>query len=183
MIEELGARLLAELDAAGVPYMVVGSIASSYHGEPRMTRDVDVVIDPSPDPLDRLVERLLASGLYADPAAARQALAERTQFNVVDPVSGWKVDLIVRKDRPFSRSEFERRRTVDLPTGRISMATAEDTILAKLEWALLGESQRQLRDVAGIVGVSGPDLDLTYLDRWARELGVWEDWERLRPDR
>jgi hypothetical protein len=69
----------------------------------------------------------------------------------------------------------------DLPIGRLQMATAEDTILAKLEWARSGQSERQLQDAAGIVAVSGAELDLDYLDRWADELGVRESWETIRP--
>jgi hypothetical protein len=182
-IQDFAAQVLRELEAAGIPYMVVGSVASSFHGDPRSTRDLDIVIDPEPKHLDRFVQRLTAAGLYADSEVGREALNARTQFNVVDPESGWKVDLIVRKDRPFSREEFSRRTEADLPFGRMSVATAEDTILAKLEWARSGESERQLRDAAGIVAVSGPDLDLEYLDRWAAELGVHHDWERIRPKR
>lgn len=180
-LEELAARIVAQLDAAGIPYMVVGSLASSYHGEPRMTRDIDVVIDPDADSLGLLVDRLRDGGLYADADAAREALAERNQFNVIDPPSGWKVDLIIRKDRPFSREEFMRRVEADLPIGRLHLASAEDTILAKLEWARSGQSERQLQDAAGIVAVSGAELDLEYLDRWADELGVRASWDTLRP--
>jgi len=180
-LHEVASRLLAELQHAGIASMVVGSFASSYHGEPRMTRDLDVVIDPTSDSLGRLLDRLQAAGFYADRVAARQAVAERTQFNVIDPASGWKVDLIIRKERAFSRGEFERRQAAALPMGQVAIATAEDTILAKLEWGRSGESERQLRDVAGIVAVSGPQLDLVYLDRWADQLGVRESWERVRP--
>ena len=182
-LEELAASLLEHLDAAGVPHMIVGSVASSYHGEPRMTRDLDVVIDPEPERLDALLARLQGAGLYADADAARVALAQRTQFNAIDPRSGWKADLIIRKDRPFSREEFARRAEARLPLGAVQIATAEDAILAKLEWAHSGRSERQLSDVAGMVAVSGDRLDLTYLDRWAAELGVTDLWERVRPRR
>ncbi len=180
-LEGLVARLVRELETAGIPYMIVGSLASSYHGEPRMTRDVDVVIDPSSEAVGLLVGRLRDAGLYADADAAREALAERSQFNVIDPATGWKLDLIVRKDRPFSREEFARRESAELSMGPLRVATAEDTILAKLEWAASGQSERQLRDAAGVVAVSGDRLDLEYLDRWATELGVQELWQDIRP--
>lgn len=180
-LHDLAAGLLAALEEAGIPSMVVGSFASSYHGEPRTTRDLDVVIDPAAGSLEALLDRLLAGGFYADRGAAQQAIVDRTQFNVIDPESGWKVDLIIRKERAFSRQEFDRRQEVDLPFGRFAIATAEDTILAKLEWGRSGESERQLRDVAGIVAVSGAELDLAYLDRWADELGVHDSWQRARP--
>jgi hypothetical protein len=180
-LEDLAARFFGQLHAASIPYMVVGSLASSYHGEPRMTRDIDVVIDPGPDALGVLLDRLQATGLVAEATAARQALTERTQFNVIDPASGWRVDLTIRKDRPFSREEFARREEADLPMGQLQVATVEDTILAKLERARSGQAERQLQDGAGIVAVSGDRLDLGYLDRWAAELGVQDSWERIRP--
>jgi hypothetical protein len=182
-LEDLAARLIAELKAADIPMMLTGSVASSYHGRPRMTRDLDIVIDADAAHLDTLLPRLAALHFYVDADAAREALASRSQFNVIDPESGWKADLIIRKDRPFSREEFARREEADLPFGSVAVARPEDLILAKLEWALAGQSERQLDDVEGIVAVSGDRLDLAYLDRWATELGVSEPWERIRPTR
>jgi hypothetical protein len=179
-LDDLVARLVEILDDVQVPYMVVGSVASSYHGEPRMTRDLDLVIDPTPDSLQALVAKLQTSGLYADPDAAASALANRSQFNAIDPASGWKVDLMIRGERPFDRAEFMRRQPVELPRTTVRMATAEDVILAKLEWALAGESERQLRDAAAILAVSGEMLDFDYLDGWAAQLGVTEVWETIK---
>src|SRR5207244_6593890 len=96
-------------NAADITFMVTGSVASSYYGEPRSTRDLDVVIDPTPASLERLIAGLQQAGFYVDPDAARGAVAERSQFNAIGPESS-KVDLIVRKDRSFSREEFRRRR-------------------------------------------------------------------------
>jgi hypothetical protein len=175
-LTDLTSRLIKLLDEFDVPYMVTGSVASSYYGEPRMTRDLDVVIDPDESKLRALVEALEAAGFYADTDAAAEALANRTQLNVIDPASGWKADLIIRKDRPFSREEFARRQVADLPGVSAFVATAEDLIVAKLEWARAGESERQLRDVASILAVSGDRLDLAYLGRWVDELGLRDQW-------
>lgn len=174
-------RITRLLDETGVPYMVVGSLASSFHGEPRQTRDIDMVIDPSgTDVLRRFLERLPADELYADAGAATEALEQRTSFNVIEAATGWKVDLIVRRDRSFSREEFGRRVRVRLLDSDIHLATAEDTIIAKLEWATQGESERQLRDVAAILETQADGLDRTYLDRWIRALGVEDAWEQAR---
>ncbi|MFH0751717.1 MAG: hypothetical protein V2B17_07765, partial [Chloroflexota bacterium] len=99
------AGTIAQLERAGVPYMITGSVASSYHGEPRATRDLDIVIDPDPGGINRLVGELEAAGLYVDAEAALHALDDRTQFNAIDAATGWKVDFLVRRDRPFSREE------------------------------------------------------------------------------
>jgi len=126
---DLVARMADRLERAGIPYMVTGSLASSFHGEPRTTRDVDLVIDPTPQALTAFVGRLPASEFSVDADAARVALQERSQFNIVEVETGWKVDFLVRKDRPFSVEEFERRMPAELLGHRAFIATAEDTIM------------------------------------------------------
>lgn len=153
-LSELIARITDRLEAAGIPYMVVGSMASSFHGEPRATADLDVVIDSTPEALARFLGELPPD---VDAVAARKALADRSQFNLVEQSSGWKVDLLIRRDRPFSATEFQRRQRADLLGTPGFIATAEDTIVAKLEWAKSGGSERQLRDVQSILAVSGDE--------------------------
>lgn len=179
-LAELISRITTRLEAAGIPYMVVGSIASSFHGEPRATADLDLVIDPTPDALARFLRGLPPDEYYVDPRTAHSALEDRSQFNLVEQSSGWKADLLIRRDRPFSAREFQRRQRADLLGTAGFIATAEDTIVAKLEWAKAGESERQLRDVRSILAVSGEQLDTEYIDRWVRELDLTELWEVTR---
>ena len=143
-----------------------------------MTHDVDVVLDPTLAELSRLVGELAQAGLYADVDVARRALESRRQFNVIEASSGLKIDLIIRKERPFSTKELGRRRRVDLGLGlEVAVATAEDTILSKLEWASkAGGSERQLSDVIGIIETNPGKLDTDYIERWATELGVSDSW-------
>ena len=98
---------------------------------------------------------------------------------MIDLRTGWKADLIVRKRRGFSREEFQRRERVDLLGVPVWVASAEDTILSKLEWAEASASERQVRDAQGIVDVRGDALDVAYLRRWATELGLTDRLERL----
>jgi hypothetical protein len=107
------ALVIPALHGADIRYMVTGSLPSPYHGEPRATRDLDLVIDPSPASLERLVDGLRASGFYVDADMARRALTERSQFNAIRP-SAEKVDFVIRKERPFSIEEFGRREPADL---------------------------------------------------------------------
>ena len=93
-------------------------------------------------------------------------------FNVVDTTSGWKVGFVVRKDREFSVLELQRRISAELLGVRLFVASAEDTVLAKLEWAVAGGSERQLGDAAAVLSVSGEALDWNHLWRWADALGV-----------
>jgi hypothetical protein len=179
-VGELVRRLVVKLDGAGSPHMVAGSFASTYHGVPRSTQDIDIVIDPSPSSLDAMVASLPEAEYYVDADAARHAMSVRSQFNLIDMATGWKVDLIVRKARPFSIEEFRRREAGELFGTRVFLATAEDSVVAKLEWAKLADSERQLRDVAGILSVRGPALDVAYIERWVAELGLSEGWTRVR---
>lgn len=175
---EILAQVIGVLDGAGVPYMVTGSLASSYHGEPRATRDVDIVIDPTPVSLREVTDALAAAGFYIDADAASAALASRSQFNAIGSDAS-KVDFIIRRDRPFSVEELRRREPADLLGTPGFVATAEDVVLAKLEWAAESDSNRQLRDAAAIVAITR-DLDVAYLDRWAARLGVTEAWQSIR---
>jgi hypothetical protein len=176
---ELLAGIGARLEAAGIPYMVTGSVASSFHGEPRATRDIDIVVDPMPTALDAFVASLTPDQFYVDPEAARAALAERSQFNVIELASGWKVDLLIRKHRPFSVEELARRQPADVLGSPTFVASAEDVVIAKLEWAKAGESERQLRDVAAILAVSGDRLDHPYIERWVSALGLQKAWSEV----
>lgn len=177
---ELVARITRSLEQLGIPHMLVGSLASSFHGEPRTTRDVDIVVDPSAESLRRFVGTLGPPEFYVDDRAAADALEGRTSFNVIELASGWKVDLLIRKDRPFSRRELDRRIRVRLLGTDTYVATAEDTIIAKLEWAKAGESERQLRDVRSILTVNGEALDYAYIGRWVGALDLADDWERVK---
>ena len=101
-------------------------------------------------------------------------------FKVIDLASGWKIDLILRKNRPFSRDEFARRMKMTVLGVPVFVASPEDTIVAKLEWSKLsGGSQRQRRDVAGIVATVGVALDRAYLERWVRDLDLTEEWAAI----
>ncbi len=162
-------------------YMITGSVASSYHGEPRSTRDLDIVIDPDPVAINRLVAEIQEAGMYVDPDAAVAALGGRTQFNAIDATSGWKVDFLIRRNRPFSQEEFDRRTRANLLGTTAWIASPEDTIIAKLEWAVSSGSDRQLSDAAAMLDIGRDSLDLAYIDRWVAGLGLHEAWSRAQP--
>ncbi|WP_394826471.1 hypothetical protein [Pendulispora albinea] len=174
------ALVVGALDAAAIPYMLAGSFASSHHGAPRTTQDIDLVIDPTWASLDRFLASLSSDQVYVDPDVARDEFRRRGQFNVISGKTMWKVDVIFRKARGFSHEELARRVPAKVLGLQVYVASAEDTVLAKLEWAKLGESERQLRDVRGILDVQGEALDVVYIERWLDELGVRELWNRVR---
>jgi len=175
-LEAFFRRVVGIIEDTGIPYMVTGSIAAAYHAEPRATRDIDLVIAVSLDEMEKLLTRLDSEGFYVGHEAARDALRRRSQFNAIDPESGWKVDWIIRKDRPFSRKEFERRQRVELMDLELPMVTAEDLIIAKLEWARRGASELQLRDALAILLQRGGELDRAYIEGWVDELQLDHEW-------
>ena len=171
--------VVTALDSAGVPYMLTGSFAAAFHGAGRATMDIDLVIDPTLSQLRSLVRSLAGAGTYLSSESAEEALANRSMFNIVDTTSGWKVDLIVRKLRPFSQTEFERRQRADYEGCPLWVASVEDVIVAKLEWAKLGASARQLEDVAALLRIQGGRLDRTYLKHWIAALGLTAQWDQV----
>jgi hypothetical protein len=173
-------RILRALAAADVPYMLTGSLASAIHGAPRTTQDIDIVIAPTLGSLERLLRQFPPDGYYVSRDAALAAYGTEGMFNVIDMASGWKIDFIIRKSRPFSVAEFERRRTVDLLGSRLWVASAEDVMIAKLEWAKMAESERQIADVAGILRTQGEELDLGYIERWTNALGLQDEWAKAK---
>jgi hypothetical protein len=173
------ARVGAALSQSGVTYMLAGSFASSYHGAPRATQDIDIVVDPTFDSLDRFLDALKGDDVYFDADVARQEFKRRGQFNVIDGATAWKVDVIFRKARPFSIEEMARRIPATVLGMPVFVATAEDTVLAKLEWSKLGESGRQLRDVRALLEAKGESLDRAYIERWLDDLDVRELWEKV----
>jgi hypothetical protein len=178
--EDIFRRILEALNTAGIPYMLTGSFAGAYHGIPRATQDIDLVIAPTASQLQHLVRLLPDTEYYISGEAALDALRRETQFNVIDFATGWKIDLIIRKSRIFSHTEFERRSAVDLFGLQVFIASAEDILLAKLEWVKAGESMRQLEDCANILRARREELDYTYIQRWVLHLGLAAQWEQTR---
>ncbi len=170
------------LKALDVPYMIGGSLASAVHGIARSTLDVDLVAALCPEHAEALV-RALGNAFYADLDAIRTAIASRTSFNLIHLETMTKVDVFVLKGRPYDHAQFARRteQVVAMsPERRAWVASAEDTILSKLEWYRLGGevSERQWRDVLGIISAQAERLDVAYMRRWARTLGVGDLLER-----
>jgi hypothetical protein len=171
-------RIIEKLQAAGISYMISGSLGSSFHGKPRTTNDIDIVIEVDEKKLLAFVKSL-GDGYYVSEDAARKALFNTATFNIVDFSSGYKTDIIVRKNRAFSREEFARRKPAEIIGEHFYIVSAEDSILSKLEWAKKGESERQFNDAVGVAEVQWGNLDLDYLKKWAKQLDLAALLERL----
>ncbi len=173
-------RITGHLDQRGIAYMVVGSFASTYFGALRTTLDIDIVIQATPDQLRGFVADLQADDYYAELDAALEALKHESMFNAIDSATGWKIDLIFRKSRAFDREEFGRRVPAKLFDIQLFVASVEDVVISKLEWAKLGQSQRQIEDVAKVLAVQWNSLDQRYLAKWIGELELQEQWSAAK---
>lgn len=171
-------KLRAALEAANIPYFVSGSFASSAHGVPRSTNDIDIVIaPPEPRALTRLLKQFPASEFGLSEEDAHDALNRRAQFNVIDYATHWKVDFILRQDTSFDESRFARREIVEIAGIRLYAASAEDILITKLWWAKLSDSERQISDAAGIIRVQAENLQRAYVERWVSVLGLDDQWQ------
>jgi hypothetical protein len=172
--------------ALDIVYALGGSMASSLLGKPRFTEDADITVEPFPGREQELVARF-GPDYYLSLAAVEEAVRQRSSFNVVHTTSGFKIDVFVRKDRPFEESVITRRHTVSLaehPGETIVLVSPEDIILLKLEWLRKGGeiSDRQWGDILGVLKVQLGKLDDAYLDYWAGELKVGDLLARARQE-
>lgn len=164
------------LESLGIVHMIGGSLASSIHGEPRATNDFDVVADVTRSQTDFIVAALGPAGFYVSEEAIEDAVRRRTSFNVIHR-GAVKIDVFVCPDREWDRVALARRMLVDYPGiagRRVFVRSPEDIILKKLEWFRLGGevSERQWRDVKGVLRVRAGALDSCYLEKWAGVLGI-----------
>jgi hypothetical protein len=160
--------------------MVVGSFASAWYGEPRLTHDIDIVVQLGLDAVDRLCGAFPAPEFYVSAPAAREAVSMRGQFNVIHPASGNKIDFMIARVDAWGRSQLARRgRRPILPDREAFVAAPEDVIVSKLRYYQEGGSDKHLRDIAGMLQVSGDVIDKEYINHWVAQLGLTQEWQAV----
>lgn len=162
--------IATRLDSAGIAYMITGSMALALYAQPRMTRDIDLVVECHPKDSGTIFD-LFKPDCYVELESIRGAVKTRGMFNVIHNEWIIKADFIVRKDTDYRNEEFRRRRHFEIEGVSVCFVAPEDLILSKLVWAREANSETQRKDVRSIVQ-SGLDLDWEYIERWAAELGV-----------
>jgi hypothetical protein len=172
MNEELQVLLLVaqRLEKAGIAYMVTGSVAMSFYATPRMTRDIDIVIDIRETDIPRMVD-LFTSDFYINRNMIESAIRHEDMFNIIHNEYVVKIDFVVRKSDEYRQVEFARRRKVRVDSTDIWIVSPEDLVLSKLWWAKDSHSERQLADVTNIMN-HVPDLNREYLQKWVQGLGL-----------
>jgi hypothetical protein len=179
--DELLRTVVLVLERLEIPYLITGSIATIFYGEPRFTNDIDIVVWLTAGREEELAREFSSPEFYLSREAVKEARDHRRQFNLIHPASGLKVDFIIAAENPFNRSRLARAVKVrPAPDFEASFASPEDVILMKMEYYRRGGSDRHLRDIVGVLKVSGEDLDQGYIETWAGELGLTSIWKDIR---
>lgn len=176
-------KVLAVLNEYLIDYMITGSLVSSIQGEPRATHDVDILVNITQSAIPVLLSAFPPPGYYLSESAIKEAIQQKSMFNLLDTTEGDKADFWILTDEPFDRSRFERKHIENLLGFSMKISTPEDTILMKLRWAKLsGGSEKQFTDALRVYEVQYQNLDLGYIDLWVQALQLQEYWERLKQD-
>jgi hypothetical protein len=177
---ELLHLLVQTLERLGIAYQLTDSTATITLGEPRFTNDIDVVVDLRLEQVSGLAAAFPAPEFYFSSNAAREAVRQRGQFNVIHPTSGLKIDFIILPDNESARSQWQRTVRLTLAEGvEASFIAAEDVILRKMEYYQEGGSEKHLRDIAGVLKLQEAQVDRRYIEDWAGRLGLAEIWQTV----
>jgi len=175
---EILKEVARRLEQAGIAYMVTGSIAANFYAVPRMTRDIDIVVELSDRDIGRFI-RIFQKDFYLEPETVQAAVKNKGMFNLIQNEYVIKIDFVVRKDSEYRRKEFSRKRKISVDGQSFYVVAPEDLILSKLDWAKDSGSQVQLLDVHNLLK-SVKKLNRAYLARWAKRLGVESLYRKVR---
>lgn len=177
---ELLERLAQILEDLRIPYLITGSMATIAYGEPRFTNDIDVVVRLVSHHIDALCRAFPPEQFYISREAIADALANHSQFNILHPASGLKIDIMVADDSEFNDDRFARARSLRVAADRdVTFASPEDVIIKKLVYFREGGSDKHLRDIRGVLKVMGREIDRAYIEHWVRKFGLSREWSAV----
>lgn len=176
---ELFQRTIKILRETEIPYMLTGSFAVNFFGIPRTTHDIDFVVEIRASDAEQFANAF-PPDFYADAGMIRQAIANQSMFNIIDPSSGVKIDFWIVKRNPFDQERFRRRREQTVFGESVFMPTPEDTIISKLLWYQEAQTDKHLNDARGVWEVQKDALDQEYLYRWAARSGLEKELEEVK---
>jgi hypothetical protein len=169
--------VITRLDSSAIPYMVSGSIAANFYTTPRMTRDIDIVIEVEKEDAQKLFS-LFSDDFYIDIESVKRAIRDEHMFNIIHNEAIIKVDFIIRKETDYRKIEFKRRRSIFFEGLKIYITSPEDLIVSKLFWAKDSFSEMQIRDVKNLMNTL-PELDREYIEKWIQQLRIEEIYNRV----
>lgn len=177
---EFFAYVIDVLEGLNIKYMITGSVASMIYGEPRMTLDMDIVVQMLPDIVEKFCSRF-NSDFYVDMDMVQEAIQERGYFNIIHVPSGSKVDFYQVKLDSFNQEAFKRRHREALDEIRLAaFSSPEDVIVNKLIFYKEGKSEKHITDIRAMLRVSGEKIDIPYIDKKAKELDIYQYWEEAK---
>ena len=172
--------LVRALEQLQLRYFVTGSTVTIFYGEPRLTNDIDVVVALPEKMVRAFCAEFPEEEFYVDEEAVLDAIRQRSQFNIIHPKSGLKIDVIIPQVNEFNRSRFDRARRVRAGEDwDASFASPEDAILKKMEYFREGGSEKHLRDITGVLKTTGAHIDKDYIERWASTMGLLDIWQAI----
>jgi hypothetical protein len=166
------------LDQAGISYMLTGSFAANFYAIPRMTRDIDIVVELPKLDIDKFFEAF-ESDFYIDKETIDEAIRHQGMFNIIHNESVFKIDFIIRKDTSYRHAEFIRKQQIKLNNNLIWIVAPEDLIISKLWWAKDSMSDMQLNDVKNLL-LTIKNLDKNYIDQWVQNLDLNSVYEKVK---
>ncbi len=179
--DELLRLIVGILEKLELRYFVTGSVAAIYYGEPRFTNDIDVVVDLPEHCIPEFVASFPQDEFYVSEEGVRRAVRRRGACNAIHMASSLKIDFMFAAENHFNRNRFERAKRVEPDEGLTAFfASAEDVILKKMDFFREGGSEKHLRDITGILMVSGDELDHEYIENWADQMGLETIWRTIK---
>lgn len=178
---ELLQKIVDVFEGIQIPYLITGAVAAMAYGEPRLTNDIDIVAAVEEIHIGDLLKAFPSNEFYVDEETMKKAILDGGQFNIIHPASGLKVDIIIKQNTPFDNSRFGRlRRIYPAESYQANFASPEDVIIKKMEYYKGGGSEKHLRDIAGILKISGETVDKDYIVEWSRRLRLTEIWDAIQ---
>ena len=166
------------LKKANIPYMISGSIAANYYTIPRMTRDIDIVVDLSQPDIDRFID-LFQEDFYLDKKIIKKEVSKQGMFNLIHNQYVIKVDFIVRKSSAYNETAFSRRKKVSIKDSPVWFISPEDLVISKLIWAKNSRSEMQIKDVQNLMKTVA-DLDIKYIENWVSKLSLEQIYQEAK---
>mgnify|MGYP001004884259 CR=1 FL=1 len=171
--------VITKLEELNIPYMLSGSLAGSFYAQPRMTRDIDIVIELAAEQIAKITE-IFSGDFYIDEDDVNEAVRLQSMFNIIHYQAVVKIDFIIRKDSLYRKLEFERRIRKIIAGFALWVVSPEDLIISKIFWARDSKSELQLNDVSSIMKYQAKKLDWEYIEYWVKELGSGQLWEEIK---
>lgn len=170
--------VIEKLNEGVIPYMISGSVAMNYFAQPRMTRDIDIVIEISENDVER-IHKLFERDFYINLDAVRNAVLKKEMFNIIHLTEVIKIDFIISKNQNFDKTTFQRRKRIKIDNMEMFLISIEDLILSKLLWAKNSHSEIQLKDVRNLLQQKP---DIKYIEQWIRRMEIEQLWQEVLSD-